>query len=131
MKRLVGVALAAAAGGLLWAGLGSAAPVGTAVAKYHPFRAGATEVIKLKFEGGRRACVIAMGDHDPIVPVTIEVYDADGKRVTSDNPATTIAPPAVGADLAAALWYPPRDAEYTIKVTNHGSVENKIWIAIR
>lgn len=131
MKKLVAVAMAAAAGWLLWAGLGSAGPVPTAVANYRKVRARTTEVIKLKFEGGQRACVIAMGDHDPVVPVTIEVYDADGKLVVSDNPATTVPPPAVGADLAAAFWYPPRDAEYTIKVTNHGGEWNKVWIAVR
>jgi hypothetical protein len=86
---------------------------------------------RVKFKAGRRACVIVMGDHKPIVPVTIEVLDDKGNVVARDNPAKGAeSRDAKGNDVAAVIWYPPRDAYYTIKVTNHGEASKACWVAI-
>jgi hypothetical protein len=87
---------------------------------------------RARFKGGRRACVIVMGDHRPIVPIVVEVRDEQGKIVARDEPAKSAAKAdALGNDVAAAIWYPPRDAYYTISIKNLGAEFNDVWIAIK
>ena len=66
------------------------------------------------FRGGERACVFARGDHKPLVPLSITVYDKDGATVAHD---------ASPRDFVAAFWVPARTAEYRIVVRNHGKEE--------
>ncbi len=84
----------------------------------------------LKFRGGRRACVIVVGDHKPIVPLVLEIHDEKGNLVARDEPAKGVDDPkAVGNDVCAAIWYPPRDGYYRITIRNSGEEFNKCWIA--
>jgi len=73
------------------------------------------------FAGGGRASVTVIGDHHPPVRIDVEVYDDQGKRVARDS----------CIDFCAAVWYPPRDAEYTITIRNYGDVHNKCTVALR
>jgi hypothetical protein len=85
----------------------------------------------LKFKAGRKAVVIVKGDHDPIVPITLEVYDDQGKLVARDEPGKGMAQDALGNDYAGVVWYPPRDGYYTIRIASHGSQYNKCTLSIR
>jgi hypothetical protein len=123
--------------------LGTVSPSGSIGRGYKILGANGTLVDQIAFKGGKRACVIVMGDHIPIVPVAIEVYDEQKKLVAVDDHAN--AAPAVypkkdsasavaaaqGNDLAAVIWYPPRDGTYTIRITSRGPEENKCWIAVK
>ena len=71
---------------------------------------------KVKYQGGQRACVWVRGDHQPIVPLDIIVYDSSGAEVVRDE-ATH--------DFAAVFWVPPRTAEYRIVIRNRGRDEFK------
>jgi hypothetical protein len=74
-----------------------------------------------RFEGGRRACVIAQGDQDPSAEVAIAVYDEANQVVVEDR----------GVDFAAAIWYPPRDAKYKVEVKNGGPDVNIIYVVFK
>src|SRR5438270_1212355 len=78
--------------------------------------------IEESFRGGRRACVIAVGDHNPIVDVTIAVYDDSNRLVAEDQG---------GGDVVAAIWYPPRDAMYNVVVTNSGLEYNVMYLVFK
>jgi hypothetical protein len=85
-----------------------------------------------RFKGGERACVVVMGDHKPIVPITLVVTDARGQVVAREVSAKHAGDKHVlGDDVAAVVWYPPRDGEYTITVRNHGEEYNDCWIVFR
>jgi hypothetical protein len=85
----------------------------------------------LKFRAGQRACVILMGDHDPIVPMVIEIRDEAGKVVARDEPGKGVEKAdEKGNDLCAVAWYPPRDGYYSITIKNSGKQYNKCWLAI-
>jgi hypothetical protein len=87
---------------------------------------------RVKFKGGRRACVIVEGDHNPVVPVILEVHDEKGKLVGVDNPRQHAASDnAPGNDVCAVIWYPPRDGYYKITIKNLGTQWNQCWIAIK
>src|SRR5689334_21569853 len=108
MTRMIAMTLVAAAA-LVCVGLGEAGSVGGPFGRY--VKIGADQTLTLnqaehkdlvKFRGGQRACVIVLGDHKPIVPVTIEVFDDKGRLVAQDNPAKGVASrDAKGNDLAA------------------------------
>jgi hypothetical protein len=86
----------------------------------------------VEFRGGQRACVIVLGDHNPIAPLEIEIRDEKGKLVGRDEPAAGVSDPkAKGNDVGAVIWYPPRDGYYTITVKNLGEQYNECWIAIK
>jgi hypothetical protein len=74
------------------------------------------------FKGGERACVIALGDHTPIVDIILEVRDEEDQVVARYDR---------GGDIVAAIWYPPQDGRYTIFVQNTGTVHNDIYIAVK
>jgi hypothetical protein len=98
-------------------GAGAAGPGGT-------ITPGTLEFSKL-FAAGQRACVIVIGDHDPIVDVEVEVYDSRNKLVARDRGQE----PA--QDFVAVMWYPPRQETYRIVINSYGKVENKCSVAIR
>ena len=80
---------------------------------------------KKTFRGGERACVFVIGDHQPVVELTVTIYDAAGKVVAQDKGQ------GAAADFVAAIWYPPRTAEYRIEVLSPGKEFNKCYIAIK
>ncbi len=85
----------------------------------------------LKFRAGQRACVILVGDHDPVVPMVVEIRDAGGKVVARDEPGKASAKASEkGNDVCAVIWYPPRDGYYSIAITNPAKDYNKCWLAI-
>jgi hypothetical protein len=92
-----------------------------AMSKVHVLAKGQTEFEEV-FQGGRRACVIAVGDHKPVVDIGISVYDAAKRLVAEDNG---------GGDYVAAIWYPPRDAKYKIVVKNDGVEYNEMYIVFK
>jgi hypothetical protein len=71
----------------------------------------ATVELTFKFQGGRRAFVVAQGDHKPSVPLELTVYDADDKVVGRDES---------GTDFLAVFWVPARTASYRIVLRNLG-----------
>jgi hypothetical protein len=73
------------------------------------------------FQGGRRACVIAVGDHNPVTDIAIEVQD-EGKQIVAKDE---------GPDYAAAIWYPPRQAKYKIIVKNSGIEYNDMYLVFK
>jgi hypothetical protein len=75
-----------------------------------------------RFEGGRRACVIAVGDHKPVVNVGIAVYDQANQLVAEDQG---------GGDCVAAIWYPLREAKYKIVVNNSGLDYNDMYLVFK
>jgi hypothetical protein len=68
---------------------------------------GTIKTFKVSYKGGERACVIVVGDHQPVVRLGLKVEDAHGKLVGEDSS---------GRDICAVIWYPPRDGQYTISV---------------
>ena len=88
--------------------VGRASPLKGSYAQKQKVPGGATAALKDIFKGGERACVIVIGDHDPVVHLRVKVEDAKGNVVTEDN---------YGGDFCAVIWYPPRDAQYTIKIS--------------
>ncbi len=68
---------------------------------------GSIKTYKVSYKAGERACVIVIGDHQPVVHLGLKVEDARGTLVGDDSN---------GRDICAVIWYPPRDGEYTISV---------------
>jgi hypothetical protein len=110
------------AGGLFWGGPGRAGPKDGNIGTYIKVEAGGKRSLKVRFKGNERACVIFIGDHDPVVDLAVYVFDEKGKLVTKDDP---------GGDFCAAIWYPPREGVYAIQVENRGNVWNKCWLAVK
>ncbi len=81
-----------------------------------------THTIKERFRGGQRAMVLVVGDHQPVVDVGVFVYDDKGKLVAKDMG---------GGDVVAAVWYPPRDAFYEIKIESHGKEFNDCYVVVK
>jgi hypothetical protein len=74
------------------------------------------------FKGGERACVIVMGDHNPIVDLVLEIRDAEEQVVAKYDR---------GGDIGAAIWYPPRDGRYSIHLYNPGKEYNEVYVVIK
>jgi hypothetical protein len=141
MTQSFGVCLVAA-GVLLGTQFGKAGPVDGGVG-LKDVRVGANGQLNLDkgtsslgkralFKGGQRACVIVMGDHKPVVPIIVEVRDEKGKLVARDEPAKGVSKTdTLGNDLAAVIWYPPRDGYYAITIKNLGAEYNDCWVAIK
>jgi hypothetical protein len=84
------------------------------------------------FKGGERACVIVMGDHKPVAPLILEIRDDKGNVVGKDEPAAgTEKTDTPGNDLAAVIWYPPRDGYYSIIIMNPAPEYNDCWLVIK
>lgn len=77
--------------------------------------------LKEAFRGGERACVIARAssEEDDLV---IEVLDDAGRLV---------AKAANSGDLVAAIWYPPRDAVYDIKISSPEGKSKTCYISLK
>jgi hypothetical protein len=78
--------------------------------------------MKLTFRGGVRTRVTALGDHKPIVPLDVAVYDKNDKLVAKDESKR---------DFITVSWVPPRTGEYRIVIRNYGEVYNKLYIFIK
>ncbi len=79
-------------------------------------------IIREKFRGGERACVMVKGDHNPVVDLGVYVYDEKDQLVAQDE---------AGGEYVAAIWYPPRDAVYKIRIHNTGERYNACYISLK
>jgi hypothetical protein len=79
-------------------------------------------IFKEKFRGGERACVIVKGDHKPVVDLGVYIYDEKDRLVAEDKG---------GGEYVAAIWYPPRDAVYKVKIHNTGTDFNDCYISLK
>jgi hypothetical protein len=109
---------------LLPAALGVAGPVDGQLSVQRQIGAATEEgptpfEMSMTFQGGKPACVAVAGDHEPVVPLDITVYDKAGKVVAQDESQH---------DFVAAFWTPPRTAEYRIVIRNYGKLYNKVYI---
>ena len=90
---------------------------------------GVSEPGKVEFEkafaAGQRACVIVIGDHNPVVDVEVKVYDAANQLVAHDRGTE----PA--QDFVAVMWYPPRQETYRIHVFSYGKAHNTCSITFK
>jgi hypothetical protein len=76
---------------------------------------GEAELVE-RFQGGKPARVIVVGDHDPVADLEVLVFEVsekgvDGKQVAHDGG------PEQG-DRVGVVWYPPRTGSYRIVVRN-------------
>lgn len=76
---------------------------------------------KETFRGGERACVVVRGNN-PSDNLAVHVFDQDGHPVVQVENR---------GDLVAAIWYPPRDALYHIKVMSPESKSKSCYIALK
>jgi hypothetical protein len=81
--------------------------------------------IRRAYAAGQRACVIVIGDHDPVVDVEVRIYDSQ-KQLVAKRRGTAAAP-----DFVAVMWYPPRDETYRIEVRSYGKIENICSVAFK
>lgn len=98
-----------------------AGPVGGGSSAFQRIEVGEEFRAKVMFEGGKRSCIVVEGDHNPITNITIQIEDSLGNLVTTDD---------FGGDFVAVVWYPPKTAEYLIRVTSDGRQWNKCYIAV-
>lgn len=76
----------------------------------------------LAYRGGQRACVIAMSTARKIpVNMGISVLD-EQKNVVAQS---------VGGRLVAAVWYPPRDANYRIVLSSTAQAPIKAYVVVK
>lgn len=109
--------LALLALGVSWAG-----PISGGTTKHVQIEPKDTHVEKVRFKGGRRACVIVEGDHQPIVNIHLSIKDLRGATVTEDR---------AGGDVCSVIWYPAHDADYVITISHEGNIFNRCLIAIK
>lgn len=77
--------------------------------------------LKEAFRGGERACVIALAIN-PKDDLAIEVFDDRGRMVARvEN----------NGDLIAAIWYPPRDAVYRIKISSPEGKSKSCYVSLK
>lgn len=121
MKRIV--LFLAVGSALCFATLGSSSPL-TGKRNLGVKRIEGTDFItfKEKFRGGERACILVKGDHNPVVDLGVAVYDEKDRLVVKDEG---------GGEYVAAIWYPPRDAVYKIKIVNSGTQHNMCYISMK
>jgi len=124
IRALVATCVTAALLG--WSMGGQASPLEGAKVFTGKIPGGQVPTFKEKFKGGERACVIVIGDHNPVVPLHLKVQDAKGNLIGEDKN---------GGDYCAVIWYPPRDGVYIISVAvPHigGDADwNKLYIAVK
>lgn len=77
------------------------------------------------YVAGQRACVVVIGDHNPIVDVEVKVYDEKNQLVAQDRGQ------GKAKDFVAVMWYPPRQETYRIEVCSYGKEFNKCSIAFK
>src|SRR5437868_9342886 len=78
-----------------------------------------------RFEGKKRACVVAIGDGSTYMG--FYVFDRWGNCVAKDDASEVFAT----RDDLAVEWYPSETADYTVDVRNFGSARNTFNISIR
>jgi hypothetical protein len=81
--------------------------------------------ISQAFAAGQRACVIVIGDHNPIVDVEVKVYDSKDQLVAQQRGQDP------SQDFVAVMWYPPRQQTYRIEICNYGKDYNECSVAIK
>jgi hypothetical protein len=81
--------------------------------------------ITKRFRGGERASAQVNGDHDRGVVVSIAVYDDKNTLIAEDKGRDQ----PVG-DMAAVIWYPPRDGNYRITIRTSDQRQGKYFVAI-
>jgi hypothetical protein len=74
------------------------------------------------FRGGARACVIARGKHKQEMAFDIQVIDENNKLIVHEAP---------GHDFCSAIWYPPRDGDYTIVIHNLSQEKVDTWLVFK
>ena len=121
---LVGVSL------LSFVPFGVSSPVDGGLASRPEIGGGQTYSVKKSFRAGERAAVLALIQAARVdasmVNLSIAVYDKKGTLVVEDK--------AVGSaqfDFATVFWYPPRDGDYTVEVSNTSSLPVPIWVAVK
>lgn len=77
------------------------------------------------FAAGQRACVIAIGDHNPVVDLEILVYDAKDQLVAQAR-GKQAAP-----DYVSVIWYPPRQERYRVVINNYSNVHNVLIVTFK
>jgi hypothetical protein len=120
-RRVFTVVLAMLLSGLL-VSLGNGSPLTGKRAIGKRIDADSNFILREKFRGGERACLIVKGDHKPIVNLGVYIYDAKDRLVAEDH---------AGGDYVAVIWYPPRDSVYKIKVHNPGKEYNECYISFK
>jgi hypothetical protein len=106
--------------------LSSAGPVdGPSYDEKNISKGGQLEIVKT-FAAGKRACVLVIGDHNPIQQLTVTVYDKQGKVVARDEGQGE-----KSMDFVTAVWYPPREQSYRIVIQNGDRDYNVCKIAIK
>lgn len=84
---------------------------------------GEEQRVEVECEGGRRTVAFVLGDHQPVVPVSIQVLDSQNRLVAEHRP---------NRDVGAVVWYPERRARYTIAVKNLGTTTyNQLTVIVR
>jgi hypothetical protein len=107
---------------LLAASSGSGAPVNGAFSQFDVrIEANSQKEFDVSFQGGRRACVIAVGNRKDLMDVGINVFNEANQLITEDR----------GLGFAAAIWYPPREAKYKIVVKNIGADYNEMYLVFK
>jgi hypothetical protein len=104
------------------AGLAVAGPVEGPVRTSVKLDPGAAAKVALEFKGGERACVILVGDHDPVMDLSISVYDANKRLVTKCDR---------GGDFCCVVWHPAVTAKYHVEIQSKGRVWNKVYLVIK
>jgi hypothetical protein len=74
------------------------------------------------FRANQRASVIVEGDHNPVMNLTLKVFDPAGNLVAADT---------AGGDMVAVSWYPPRTQEYRISISGDGQEFNALEIFVK
>ncbi len=105
--------------------VGRSAPIDGVVARKFEVPSEGLTMTK-RFRGGERASVQVIGDHKSASVVHIAVHD-DKKNLVAEDKGREL--PI--ADIAAVLWYPPRDGDYRITISNLDSRPAKYFVAIR
>lgn len=82
-------------------------------------RAHDTDVYKIRFRGGERACVVVSGDGD--TDLDLYIYDEYGNLITKDIDYS---------DDCVCVWNPRWTGEFTIKIVNRGDVYNRYVMAV-
>jgi hypothetical protein len=129
MKALVFVAGLACL--LAVADVGTTGPVSGPLSTYRKMDPGSKLRFEGAFKGGERACVIAKGDHDPPVKLTITVLEIKKDPATGEKLETLVARDDLGGDLCSVIWYPPRTGRYAVVIASNSGVWNKVWLCIK
>jgi hypothetical protein len=124
MKGSTVVVLAVAVVGGLAVTLGRGSPADGMRSEGRRIGAGGSTEFEVPFRGGERACVIVRGDHKPVENIRLEVYE--GARLVAEDEARENK-----GDFVTAIWYPPRDATYRIRIYNPGKEYNECYIVLK